>query len=515
MQKKIIRFKHSANLGDLVACMASVKKICDDRNAKAIMYQRVGMEAFYYEGAKHPTVDDNGSNVCMNRTGLKMIKPLLKSQYYIEDVLEWNGEDVDFDLDNIRNTFVNMPYGNIQRWYGYVYPQMFCDLSYPWIEVYNNEDTITDVSNKVIINFTSRYRNNKITYYFLRYHLENLLFVGTDDEYKDFCEKYNLNIDRLVVKDFRDLMLYLNNCKFFLGNASFCFNLAEAMKIPRILEACNFSPSCTPHGSDGYEFYHQPSLEYFFKKLIGNKERVFYIQTGCDTNVLNGLGDFLMYSRLPRLLKKIGYNKVYIVPPLFRNDGIKELILLNPHIDGVSEINDDVKRVLSKQPRIDINYFHINFFNNQQNLMKYIEQSLGVYEYTDDKPEIYYNPNLIDKYKNKVIYDPNCFTNLCGVTSDKVTEYFKNNNIKVDYQLKSRDRLNASIEGVDTIETSSIYEWIDVLYSAKKTFSLFTGINALMSALDKDHNVFYCPNDPDCDKAINFNLFNNINYIKL
>jgi hypothetical protein len=254
-------------MGDLVACLAGIKKLCDERDVKAVIHQRLNMPAFYYEGAKHPTKDDNGVQVCMNERGFEMIKPLLLSQYYIEDVVVWEGEKVDFNLDEIRNHFVNMPYGTIQRWYGYVYPQLFCDLSYPWMEV-SAEDSLNDCGyGKIIINFTSRYRNPYITYFFLKDYLDKILFVGNDEEYETFCNAWDLKLNKLIVDDFKELMLYLDNCRLFLGNGSLCWNLAEAMKVPRILEASSIAPNCSPNGANGYEFYHQESLEYFFKRL--------------------------------------------------------------------------------------------------------------------------------------------------------------------------------------------------------------------------------------------------------
>ena len=264
--EKLIHFKHSANSGDLVAAMAGVKKLCEERGAKAVIHQRLNMPAFYYQGASHPTKSSDGVEVCMNAKMYSMMVRLLGAQDYIDSCVVWQGEKVDFDLDEIRNHFVNMPYGNIQRWYGYVYPQMFCDLSKSWIKKHDKA-FIDGSDDTIVINFTSRYRNPEITYYFLKEYEDRLLFVGNDVEYETFCKEWNLDIMRAHIDDFLELSELLSDCKFFLGNQSMCYNIAEAMKIPRIVEACSFAPNCTPHGADGYEFYHQPALEYFFKQL--------------------------------------------------------------------------------------------------------------------------------------------------------------------------------------------------------------------------------------------------------
>jgi hypothetical protein len=67
--------------------------------------------------------------------------------------------------------------------------------------------------------------------------------------------------------NFKELAVYLKSCKFFLGNQSFCYQLAESMKIPRLLELSPVLPNVIPNGKDGYDFYHQQALEYYLEKL--------------------------------------------------------------------------------------------------------------------------------------------------------------------------------------------------------------------------------------------------------
>lgn len=261
---EVVKFKHSANSGDLIASLASIKKVCEDREAKAIIYQRIGLKADYYMGAVHPVTNESGQMVCMNKKMFDMLKPLIEYQNYVLEFREWQGEEVDFDLDLIRSYFVNMPYGSIQKWYSYVYPQLNCDLTKKWLNVGHNEL----YNNTVIINRTERYNNPQITYFFLKEYHHKLIFAGTQKEYENFCSEFKLEIPKLEVKDFLELAQAIYSCKFFIGNQSFCYNISEAIKVPRILELCSFAPNCIIYGSNGYDFYHQPALEYFFKKLI-------------------------------------------------------------------------------------------------------------------------------------------------------------------------------------------------------------------------------------------------------
>jgi hypothetical protein len=60
----------------------------------------------------------------------------------------------------------------------------------------------------------------------------------------------------------------IKSSRFILGNQSFGWNIAEAMKTPRILEVCNYAPNCMPFvGEYSYGYYHQVGAEYYFRKL--------------------------------------------------------------------------------------------------------------------------------------------------------------------------------------------------------------------------------------------------------
>ena len=50
-------------------------------------------------------------------------------------------------------------------------------------------------------------------------------------------------------------------------NSSVAFPIAEALKIPRLLEACPEFPIIQPSGKDGFDFYYQPHFEKLFHYL--------------------------------------------------------------------------------------------------------------------------------------------------------------------------------------------------------------------------------------------------------
>lgn len=250
----------------------------------------------------------------------------------------------------------------------------------------------------------------------------------------------------------------------------------------------------------------QSTIDFKKKKLKPNRNKhAIVINVGLNDYEPKSLGDFLVYSKLPRLLKESGYKSVFFSAfTPFRNSGMEELIMCNPYIDGMVDIKP--------MDNINIDMLFANNVNNQRNIMGLIHEAYGVENNEPLIPDIYYRPQIIDKYLGKVIYDPNCHTNTCGVTVENITNYFSEKNVKIDYQLKTRERFSVVLPDVPVIESKNIFNWIDILYSAEKTYSLFTGINPLMAGYDKPHTVFYVEGT---EGYVDFWKFDNINYVTL
>jgi hypothetical protein len=142
------------------------------------------------------------------------------------------------------------------------------DISKQWIDTHPSfHGVVPPEWNKILINRTSRYQNQWINYFFLNKYESDMAFVGLEKERDDFCRQWNLNIPLLQVNNFKELALAFRGCRFFIGNQSMCFALAEAMKIPRILEVCPFAPNVDPVGPLAYDFLYQEYFEYYVEHL--------------------------------------------------------------------------------------------------------------------------------------------------------------------------------------------------------------------------------------------------------
>lgn len=259
-------FLSSGNAGDTIGAIPAMREFHRKTGKKVILYLRKDVEAFYYEGAVHPIKSsETGKNVMLNQQMIDLLLPLLKQQSFIEDVHVWDNQEIGCDLDWIRETNVGMPGLSLNRWYFYVYPDLACDLSKPWLDV---PDTDKDLAKgKIIITRTERYTNPNIDYSFLKPYEDDLIFSGTMREYNGFTMSYDLNIKKLTVDNFLTLAQAIKQSRFHITNQTMANQISTGLMHPSILETCTFAPNCIPIGEDRYDFLAQKGLEYYFDCL--------------------------------------------------------------------------------------------------------------------------------------------------------------------------------------------------------------------------------------------------------
>ena len=295
-KNKTINVRHYCNIGDQIASLISLKRYYELTGKKSIYCQQLDVRPRYYEGAIHPIMKD-GQQVMCNEAIWKMMVPLMKAQEYIADAqvfkgqplgIAEDGEVIGIDFTVIRqHIFVNLPNQAIQQWLFIAFPDIASDISKAWVTV-PSEVNIASCKlkygkvlksipkdffkDKCLINFTERYRNEHLNYFYLKSHEDKLVFTGTEREHKLFCKTWGLKIPLLVIKDFLQLAFIMKQCKFLLSNQSFCWNLAESLKIPRTLELCVGAPDCQAFvGEDSYGYLNQHGNEAYFIMLMSKK----------------------------------------------------------------------------------------------------------------------------------------------------------------------------------------------------------------------------------------------------
>lgn len=269
---EFLTLKHSMPCGDLLSLLPGLKKVSEDTGKTWKIYQRVNLEYgdMYgaYIGAKYSIKNESDTPVTMNRSLFEALRPLLQYQDYIEEFNEWKGEPVEYDMDLLRQMDTTMPYGSINKWAAYIWPEMTCELTDKCLNVPHAFFTDYPIHEYILINRTERYNNMLISYTFLKKY--KVMFVGLPDEHEVFCKQNGIEVPHFNVSNFFDLGVALNNCKLFIGNQSALFQVAEHLKIPRVLEVCKQMPNVIGSGPGFYDFLNQRSLEYYVDKLYNS-----------------------------------------------------------------------------------------------------------------------------------------------------------------------------------------------------------------------------------------------------
>ena len=261
----IVNVRAIINPGDLFAALPALKQYREMTKNHVRLLLWLNRKATYFEGAVHPTVDKDGYQVTMNETVYEAVRPLLMQQPYIADVQPWNGEEYKFALDEHLHFNMNKWIVNLSRLFFYIFPDLACDLSKPWLTVpYSKKMHIA--KGEILVARTQRYLNPNISYHFLKDY-DNVMFVGLKQEWEIFCKEYNLDIPWLQTETFLELAQAIQQAKFLVSNQTSIFWLAEAMKTPRILEVNHTCPNVHVTGANGYDFMYQAGLDYYFKLL--------------------------------------------------------------------------------------------------------------------------------------------------------------------------------------------------------------------------------------------------------
>lgn len=270
---QLTNFSHTGNIGDVWASVPVMKKFHEKTGKSIRLYLVKNIKGEYYEGAIHPTKDNQGNNVMLNDKMIEMMTPLLKAQGFIEEVIsiteeEYKQTEILCHLEWIREANVGMPGFPIQKWYSSIFPDLDFDLSEKWLQVPPADAPLA--YGKVIITRSERYTNPSLDYSFLKPYEDDLLFCGTMREYNIFCMSYDLNIRKFNISNFLELAQAIQQCKFHISNQTQAHQLAEGLKVPRMLEACVGAPNCIPVGLNAYYYLNQFSLEYNFHRLNGS-----------------------------------------------------------------------------------------------------------------------------------------------------------------------------------------------------------------------------------------------------
>lgn len=211
-------FKHSGDLGDIIYSLPTIKKL-----GGGVLYLDIS-----------GGINDSACiNQCLdkktkfNLDAFNFIKPLLKEQNYIKDVLIYNNENIKYNLNEFRNKF-NSPTRNKNKNLVDLHLETF-NLS-TWSD---NDSWLTINSNPVIlnkktlINRTSRYTSNYSWFFSNKYNIsKKAIFIGLPKEHEYFEWTFDIKIDYHPVNNALDIARILLGCNALVCNQSFILSVA-------------------------------------------------------------------------------------------------------------------------------------------------------------------------------------------------------------------------------------------------------------------------------------------------
>jgi hypothetical protein len=232
-----------------------------------------------------------------------------------------------------------------------------------------------------------------------------------------------------------------------------------------------------------------------------------------------GLGDNLQFTTLPRLYAERGDEFYISSQNTYRNPEIYKFCWEN---------NPYVKGIVSNSPNIgscapDI----VNGITD--NIVSAAEIRHG-FAGEGRYAEIYYEPNLLEDYQDKTIVDLSAHTLLKNGVSefydaDKlfslVEETIPNNSLFVSFKTVNSLSLSGGFEFENnTLEIESIFQYADIIHSAKDYFCLYSGGNSMAAAIKYKYgsevnlNCFLHGTVQE-HKDKGFFIFDNVNYIEV
>lgn len=254
LEKDAVHFKHFGLIGDIIYAIPAMQVLAQGR--KIHLHLQINQKSMYKKGMKHQNKDK-----ILTEKSVEMLAPLILAQpgFVACDILK--DQRVDYDLDYFRKYPFDYNKGHICRWYFQTYG-ITADLGKPWLTVSPN----ALFKDEIVIARSFRYRAPGISYAFLSQYTD-ISFVGLKDEYEDMRQQIP-SLKYKAVDNFLELAEIIAGCRFFIGNQSFPFSVAEALKVKRVLEVYFECPNVIPEGKDGYDFCYQPQFEKIVSSLF-------------------------------------------------------------------------------------------------------------------------------------------------------------------------------------------------------------------------------------------------------
>jgi hypothetical protein len=251
----MIKVKHSGHLGDVIYSLAAIKAAATNWQEKITYY--------LHQDVPLLTINDAGfARPAITKQYAEFIKPLLEAQPYVEECVIFTGASftvpVDMNLDRFRHLPVNFDLGHLPLHYMHLCGHFF-DYAKPWLTI-REEDKKSFFKNKIVLGRSTRNIDPNIDYSVLKNLKEDLVFLGSDDEF-EIMKRALPRLEHVKVSTAYELACVIASCKLYIGNSSFNFAVAEGLKKNRLFEMNTKLQSLMPCGNVDYFINTQQLLQ--------------------------------------------------------------------------------------------------------------------------------------------------------------------------------------------------------------------------------------------------------------
>lgn len=246
-------FSHIGLIGDIIYSIPCMLALAGNKRIE--LYLDITQPSMYPKKFNH-----YNEGKILTEKSVDFLRPLLLSNPAIAACEVHKDELIDYNLNDFRKYPFDYRMGHICRWYFLAFAVNY-DLGVPWLRATPN----SHYKDEIIIARSFRYRAPEISYRFLSTY-PNLSFLGLTDEFEDMKRQLP-NLKHIVVKDALHLAEAIAGCKLFIGNQSFPFAVAEALKVKRVLEVSYECPNVIVEGINGYDFCFQKQFEKIIEGL--------------------------------------------------------------------------------------------------------------------------------------------------------------------------------------------------------------------------------------------------------
>jgi len=226
-------FKHSGDLGDIIFSLPTVRAA-----GGGILYlDPLG-------GEEEPLVNWGGglfSRTKISKESIDTARELLEYQDYIDEVRYWDGEEVDYNLDDFR---LHIKYNNLSDSHLAAFGFPLEERDVAWLKV--PSALVNDLEKDVVFARSCRYHGNYSFWETIdRDLVENAFFLGFEEEYEFFKYTYPHMVDlpRQPVQDLLEMARIIEGCDLFVGNQGLPHAIAEGLKKPLVNEVYRPYPS--------------------------------------------------------------------------------------------------------------------------------------------------------------------------------------------------------------------------------------------------------------------------------